>query len=560
MILLYKELPMSHCTCYTHNMPMDISHLPSKKAELKKIIEQLLKEKEEAAIFRIKLESQMLYLEAQNRHMKEIIEARNRRLFGRSSEKLSHDELQDWLFNEAEISADKTEPIKPSKSITIKTHKRINAGRKPISTDLPREIVPHDVGDEEKKCACCGSERPLIGEDTSEEVAFIPAKVIVKKHVYPKYGPCSCTESKKQRNLPTVISATRKPRIIPGCMADEALLAHLVVSKFCDGLPFYRMEKIMERYGVDYSRATMCNQMIRLSSACQELIELMWAEARTGPIVNMDETPLQVLHEPGREAHKKSWMWVMVGRPAGKKIVLFHYHQSRSGEVARKLLKGYKGYLQSDGYSAYGTLSDSGDVIQVGCWAHVRRKFFDSRGDSAFASHADEALKMIAKIFHIDSSLREKDLNENDFVCIRREQTQPIFDEFYCWLGEMIKRVPPSLNLYKAINYSANSWQKLVRYLDHAYLTPDNNIAENAIRPFVIGRNAWLFMNTALGAHSSATMYSLVESAKANEIEVFDYLAYLFTVLPETPKEQLRDLLPHVIDPVKVKGFVTGRN
>ena len=249
-------------------------------------------------------------------------------------------------------------------------------------------------------------------------------------------------------------------------------------------------------------------------------------------------------------------MWVLIGRPNGKKVILFHYHQKRSGEVARELLKEYRGYLQSDGYSVYHSVGDTDGIISVGCWAHVRRKFIDAKGLAEHVSHADDALAKISKLFHIDGALREKNLTENDFVRMRQEQSQPVFDELFCWLHDMESRVPPSLNLHKAIQYTKNEWQRLIRYLDHAYMTPDNNIAENAIRPFVVGRKNWLFADTPRGAYASACLYSLIESAKANRLDPFDYLAWLFTELPRNPKEKLRDLLPHVVDPATVNSFV----
>lgn len=502
------------------------------------------------------LQKRIEYLEIVNRHQEEIISARNRRLFGRKSEKLSYEAAQSWLFNEMETVY---REMKPSTQTThVKAHVRVKGGRKPISDSLPRVEIVHDLSEAEKICAGSGKTRPKIGSDVREEVSIIPMKVFVKKHVYPKYGPCTpgCAECLAGTDPSPIISAPREKRIIPGSMSDETVLAYLATSKFCDGLPFYRQEKIMRRYGIEYGRATMCNQMIRISAVCSDLIELMWQEARSGPIVNMDETTLQVLHEPGRAPQDKSWMWVMIGHPEGKKLVLFHYHEHRSGDVARELLKGYKGYLQSDGYSAYHAVGNTDGIISVGCWAHVRRKFIEAKGIKEHVCLADEALVMIAKLFNIDSRLRKTDMDENDFVRVRNEQSQPILDELFPWLREKVSKVPESFNLFKAIRYTLNEWPRLVRYLDHAYLTPDNNIAENAIRPFVVGRKNWLFADTPRGAYASACHYSLIESAKVNALDPFDYLAWLFTVLPKTSQEKLRDLLPHVVDPVIVNGFV----
>ena len=502
------------------------------------------------------LKKRIEYLEIIRHHQEEIIAAQNRRSFGRSSEKLQYEDLQGWLFNEVEAVV--REKILSLATTHVKEHDRVKskAGRKPIFDSLPRKEIMHDIPESEKLCAASGKMRPRIGEDVVEEVSIIPTQVFVKKHVYPKYGPCDCAACKADKNQEPIVSAPHEKRIIPGSMADETMLAYLATSKFCDGLPFYRQEKILRRYGIEYGRETMCNQMIRISEACSDLIELMWQEARSGPIMNMDETVLQVLHEPGRDPKTKSWMWVAIGRPGGKKVILFHYHQKRSGEVARELLKDYSGYLQSDAYSAYHAIGDMDKIIFVGCWSHVRRKFIDAKGIKEYVSHADEALALIAKLFHIDSTLRKQDMDENDFVRMRKEQSQPILDELFIWLSEKVSKVPESFNLFKAIRYTLNEWPRLIRYLDHAYLTPDNNIAENAIRPFVIGRKNWLFANSPRGAYASACHYSLIETAKANGLDPFDYLTWLYIELPKTTKEKLRDLLPHVVDPAKVNGFV----
>jgi transposase len=219
-----------------------------------------------------------------------MVAARNRRLYGRKSEKLNQEDLQAWLFKEAEVGAKVSDQTsKEEDTITYTVTRRRKKGRKPIPENLPRNIVEHDMPASEKVCECCGEERPRLKPDISEEVEYIPAKPIVNLHVYYKYGPCKCAESKKSETKP-IISAPREKWIIPGCIASPSLLGFLVTSKFCDGLPFYRLEKILGRYGIDYMRATMCNQMIGLSRALQPLIELMWEDMFAGEVIRMDET------------------------------------------------------------------------------------------------------------------------------------------------------------------------------------------------------------------------------------------------------------------------------
>jgi len=490
-------------------------------------------------------------LSQENSWLRELVAARNRRLFGRKSEKLDHEELQYWLFNEAEIGT--TEPGKTEKeaeSITITYKRKSKGGRKPIPANLPRKEIKHDLPESEKKCNCCGKNLPQLKPEVSEEVEYIPAEVFVNHHVYFKYGPCTCKES-RSKGITPIKSAPREKRIIPGGMAAPSLLSYLVTSKFCDGLPLYRQEKILGRYGIKYTRATMCNQMIRVAGSLQDLLELMWEDLLSGEVIRMDETHLQVLNEPGREATTKSWMHVAVGEYEKKKIILFHYHTSRSGNVPREILKEWQGYLQTDGLAAYNRAGNQPEIIHVGCWSHTRRKYIDARGGPKAppGGLSDEALSMIGQLFNIEKILRKEELSDEEFVKKRKELLWPVLEKLKTWIDEYFPQVPPQSYLARAMNYTLKQWDKLTKYLDHPSLRPDNNFAENAIRPFVIGRKNWLFANTQLGAHASATCYSFIESAKMNRLEPYAYMKYLFTILPRTPKEQLPDLLPHRIDP-----------
>jgi transposase len=496
-------------------------------------------------------------LKEENHWLREIVAARNRRLFGRKSEKLNHEELQAWLFNEAElgVAAPSQSKKESSDTITYTVTRCRKQGRKPIAANLPRIVCEHDLPETEKVCGYCGKERPRLKPDISEEVEYIPAQVNVKRHVYHKYAQCKCAESKKNGIKP-IISAPREKRIIPGCIAAPSLLAFLATSKFCDGLPYYRLEKMLGRYGIEYKRATMCNQMIGVSRALQPLLELMWEDMLAGEVIRMDETRLQVIEEPGRNADQISWMHVAVGEYERKRIILFHYHRSRAAAVPKTILEGWKGYLQTDGLAAYNRVGDQPGIIHVGCWGHTRRKFIDARGGPKAppGGLADEALSMIRKIFAIERKLRAQELSDDEFLKTRRELVEPVLKELKNWLNEHISGVAPKTYLAEAMNYTLNEWDHLIRYLDHPWLHPDNNIPENAIRPFVIGRKNWMFSITPIGAHASATLYSFVESAKANGLEPYKYFTYLIKVLPTTPQEQLRNLLPHRIDPKLISG------
>ena len=469
----------------------------------------------------------------------------------RKSEKwTAEDKKQMDLFNEMEQIADESlqvpeEPVK-------KTRNGMNVGRKPIPESIPREEIIHDLPEEEKNCPHCQSKRPLIGQDESEELQFIPAKVIVKKHIKLKYGPCTCDNFQNDEDIPTIVRAKAPPRIMPGSIASSGILSYILVSKFGDSLPFYRMERIFKRVGLDISRTNMANWSIKAAQKCEPLIELMRELSREGPLINMDETTVQVLKEPGRKPENKSYMWITVGSNENRKLILFNYSQTRKEEVALSLLDGFSGILQTDGYAGYNKAAKEYKLYHVGCLAHARRKFYEAAKATKSGGKANKALKLIQKIYKIEKELRAQNLTPDAFVEKRRQLASPVWGEFHNWLKEMESSVPPGMDLGKAIKYSLNEYPKLIRYLDHAATTPDNNIAENAIRPFVIGRKNWMFCDSPKGAHASAVIYSLCETAMANSIEPQDYLYQLFEKLPQidsTDRKALEQLLPwNIID------------
>jgi len=540
-------------------MEFDANRLPQTKEGLLEYIDVLIKKNNvhEIEIARLKtdnnkLANDVLWLEEQ-------LAARNRRLFGRSSEKLSVEEIKGWLFDEAELTVaeEKPEVEVEEETVEVPAHTRKKPGRRKLPESLPRHDIVHDLPPAEKTCACCGKERPRIGEDATEELEYVPAKLVVNRHVYPKYGPCGCERSRADETIRAIVTSPALKRLIPGGLAGPGLLAHLATCKFADGLPFYRMEKILARYGIEYPRSTMCRQMIAVSRACQDLLDLMWEDARGSPVLHLDETTVQVLKEPERLASQKSYMWVTVGYHQKKKIVLFHYHQSRSKTVAEELTKDYQGYIQTDGYAAYNAVGERDGIAHAGCWGHARRKFFESLPGPQHTGLARRPMLLIGKLFAIDKKYRtlweSGKLSAEEFVAKRRTNSLPVLDQIRAWVDAHIASVTPSSHLGEAMKYVTNQWEKLIRYLDHPLLRPDNNIAENAIRPFVIGRKNWLFADTPLGAHASASLYSLIESAKANGLDPYAYLKYLFTMLPVTPKEKLIDLLPHRINPALLK-------
>lgn len=474
--------------------------------------------------------------------------------FGRKSEKLTpYDKEQMVLFNEAESGAEEDgedkEDISGSVS-TVKSHTRRKPGRKPLSADIPRVEVVHDLSEEEKRCPCCGDNRPVIGKEETEELDIVPSRITVVKHIRMKYGPCSC-DGFLHKEIPEVRISPMPERMIPGSIASSGLLAYVLTSKFVDSLPFYRQEKMFRRIDAEISRATMCNWAVSVADRCKKLIDLIEEEIRGGPLIQMDETTVQVLKEPGRRAETKSYMWVSVGYPAGvksKPLILYKYHPTRSHEVAEEFLESYEGYLQTDGYVGYSKAVKRKDIIHAGCFAHARRYFYEAMKQNKKSKTAYKALSYIQKLYTIENDLRGKKLSDDEFIRKRKQAANPVLEEFHNWLKSQSGILPES-KTGKAIKYTISEWDKLTKYLEHHLMTPDNNAVENAIRPFVLGRKNWLFSNTPRGAHSSAIIYSLIESAKANGIEPYLYLRHLFINLPKLKStEETRKLLPNYLN------------
>jgi len=478
--------------------------------------------------------------------------------FGKRSEKLTpEDELQGRLFDEAEdgTSSINEEPGKEtSKDVTaVKGYIRKKTGRKPLPANIPREEIIHDLSEEEKKCSCCGRERKCIGKEITEELDIIPPKIKAIRNVMMKYGPCDC-DGFFHSGEPEIKTAVAPRRMIPGSIVSPGLLAYTVASKYADALPFYRQSKIFERIGVELSRATLCNWTIEAYEKMTEFMTVFEAELKKGNFIRMDETVVQVLREENKRPESKSYMWVSIGYPGrGRPLVLYQYHSTRSRDIPYNFLEGFKGYLQTDGYDGYNRAASREGIVHVGCFAHARRYFFDASKLNKKDSRAHRGLQFISRIYEIESELRGKELSDDKFVEQRRKLVLPVLDDFHNWLLEAKNSVLPSSKTGEAVNYTLNEWSKLIRYLDAAFMTPDNNETERAIRPFVIGRKNWLFSNTPRGARASAAMYSLIESAKANSLEPYAYLRFLFTRLPETTdRADLTSLLPCFLSPEQI--------
>ena len=540
-------------------MKDDLLTLPEDVSALKKIIYSYEELRQENDRRYIDLNQDNTGLRERNALLEEQIRLYRAMLYGRKSEKNSEAEKnQLGLFNEAEETASVASLEEKPEEITVPSHTRQKSGRRPLPDDLPREEVIHDLKEEEKLCPC-GSSLSRIGEEVSEKLDIVPARVRVIKHIRYKYA-CKGCEGVESIGGAVKIAAL-PPQMIPQGIATEGLLAFILISKFADALPFYRQEKIFERLGVEIGRATMANWTIHVGQRCKPLIELLWREILSGPVINMDETPVQVLNEPGRANTSKSYMWVFRGGEIKQPAVLFRYDPSRSGKFLLKELEDYSGYIQTDGYQGYDVLGNRSGIIHMGCWAHVRRKFVDVvKGrvkNEKKKGHADTALEYIQQLYAIEKSADLQELSLSDRYQLRQEKAKPLLKQIQELLEELAPKTPPQGLLGKAVEYALNQWKRLERYTEDGRLRPDNNLAENAIRPFVVGRKNWLFSASPRGAEASAAIYSLIETAKANNLEPYRYLRHLFERLPAANTEtDYRALLPQCVNQNSINNMI----
>ena len=470
----------------------------------------------------------------------EQIRLLRQQLYGKKSEKMPIGGPQPLLL----FDLPEPDSIEPEgKTTDVPAHTRKQGGRKPLPEDLPRVEVIHDIPSEEKICGC-GHELSRIGEEVLEQLDIVPAKLQVIRHIRPKYACRHCEGL--EDDGPTVKIAPVVPQVIPKSIASPSLLAHILTGKFVDALPFYRQEKQFFRLGINLSRTSMCTWAMQAASSCQPLLNLLQDEILAWTYLNIDETTLQVLQEPGRDPTSLSYMWIFRRGDPEKPVLVYQYHPTRAGSVAAAFLGDFQGYVQTDGYSGYDFLDRTKGIYHIGCLAHARRKFMDvvkAQGKSRKAGSADVALAYIRKLYEIENSV--KGLSPDVIYRLRQEKAKPILEEFHDWLLEKATQTPPKGLLGKAITYALNQWDRLIGYLADGRLAPDNNAAENAIRPFVIGRKNWIFGGTPEGAAASALFYSLIETAKANKLEPHAYLRFIFEKLPTASSlEDYDALLP----------------
>ncbi|WP_123015334.1 IS66 family transposase [Vibrio zhugei] len=457
------------------------------------------------------------------------------RQFAKRSEALKpYNEAQGDFFNEVECEAENVD----EDVVTTTTTTKRRGKRQPLPKDLPRETVVLDLDEHDKQCPCCQHSLHQIGEDRSEKLEFTPAVLKVIDYVRPKYA---CRHCEQHSETNPVHQQPVPESIIPKSFATESLLAHIILGKYQYALPLYRQETLFTQSGIDLSRTTMARWVIQVSEKFQPLYQALKTHLLEQVVVHADETPLNVLQE-----EKRSYMWLYCSGadspqaclPEMKNIVLYDYQNSRARACPMDFLGDYSGYLQTDGYVAYDGLTQ---VTNVGCFAHARRKFMEAKKlqGKGKTGKVDIALAKIQKLYALEAHLKPSSAEER--WSERQSHAKPILDDLYQWLTT--QKVFESSPLGKAIKYTLGQWPKLVRYVDDGHVSIDNNRAERAIKSMVIGRKNWLFANTSRGADASALLYSIIETAKANGLILYDYMVKCMKELAKAEPD-IDSLLP----------------
>ena len=481
-------------------------------------------------------------------NLKEEVDLLRKKLFGTSSEKRVLDiPGQLNFFNEAELEQDpalaQVEELEASSSEKTPKKRKARAADAERFKGIPVEKEYLDLSEKEKNCPVCGTALKQIGEEfVRRELVFIPARLKVREYYSRNYECPQCS----QHGIPVIKKGKDgRPHMLYG-MACAGTVAWVMYQKFCNALPYFRQEKDWKQYGASITRKTMANWVIQNSEAFfLPMYEYFQRKLLEREFAMADETPLQVLHEPGRRVQTQSYMWLFrSGEDGLPPIILYKYSETRAGENAVDFLRGFKGYLMCDGYSGYNKVPDA---KRTACWAHIRRYLTDAipKGKALdYTQPSVQGVMYINQLFHLEDIIKAKHTSFDAIKKARLEKEKPVVEGFLSWLDQQAPVRGSRMD--KAVTYIQNRRSYLTTYLEDGRCSFSNNLSENAIRPFTVGRKNWLFCDTPNGAQASALVYSMVEIAKANGVNVYHYLTYLLEKMPSNrmSDEELELLAP----------------
>ena len=483
------------------------------------------------------LESTIEKLNQKIENLTEIIIQMNKDKFGSSSEKTPKDYLSEQLymtqiFNEAEVSADDSAEELAKITSSGKVRVNVHSKRELVLKNVPTRQIICEGTPESLVCPQCGDRLKAIGtEIVRRELNYHPANLEVVEYVQTAYACPTC----KRSEHPYIVKAPVPKSLLNHSLASASSVANVMYQKYVNAMPLYRQEKAWKDLGIDLSRATLANWIIRCSEEYfTPIVDRLHSELLKRDIAHADETPVQVLKEDGKVPTSKSYMWLYrTGNDGKAPVILYDYKPSRSGENAVQFLKGFTGYLHCDGYTGYNKLEDAG-ITRVGCLAHIRRKFVEAipleKAKGSAKTLAEIGRDYCNTLFDIEDSMKNLSF-ENRYIK-RQEYSKPVLDEFYNWISTV--NALPGSKLGKALTYALNQKQYMENFLLDGRLSISNNLAENAIRPFTVGRKNWLFADTVKGAKASAMVYSIIETAKANGLNTYKYLEYLLREMPDS--------------------------
>jgi transposase len=465
--------------------------------------------------------------------LKEEYLALRRLFFGPRRERLPEAPGQQHLFDTDVAPALADQPADPAPAAELPPRKpKKGHGRRPIPDHLPRTEVLHDVPPQARVCDC-GRDKTRIGEDVTEQLDYQPGKLLVLKHIYPKYA-CSCCKD-------GVTSAEPVANPIERCLAAPGLLAYVLVNKFSDHLPLYRQQDVLARHGIFLSRSTLCGWMAQSARLLRPLVELMRQRVVQSDLINADETPVRVL-DLTRDSTRTSQFWAYISQ-GNHGYTVYDYRDSRSRDGPAEFLKDFRGYLQTDAYSSYESvvLESAGRIIPVGCWAHARRNFFDARLNQPRETHY--VLSLIGQLYDIEDQIRL--LGPDQRRAVRQVQSVPVLDRLEAYLRQQKDGALPKSQYGQAIAYVLNHRDQLRRYTEDGRLEIDNNVSERTLRLCAIGRKNWLFLGSDQGGETAAICFTILANAKRYCIEPFEYVRALLIGL-SSDQVELESLLPDV--------------
>jgi len=461
--------------------------------------------------------------------------------YGRKSERLEDIApslllpfVQDYL-KEHEKQPEEKKPAPKEEFEEITYTRKKGHGRKAIPDSLERERRVYDIEDAEKTCQCCGDQLQVFGEQTSEQLDFIPARLYVIEHVQLKYACKQCQENVKVAEKP------RQP--IEKGIAASGLITHVAVSRFADHLPYYRQEGIFKRHNIDISRSSMCDWMISLAELLQPLLIEMTRRVLLSKVIGTDDTTVQLQDEMKSKKTRTARLWVYYGNKDHPYNV-YDFTPTRERAGPERFLQTYQeGYIQADAYPGYdGIFNDKErNVKELLCWAHARRKFHEAQKSDPELSHS--AIAMIKLLYQVEKDIKDKP-SETKYS-VRQKRSVPILNNIKQWLGSItLERALPQSPIRGAINYALNGWDALCRYTEDGDFDIDNNATERLMRPIAIGRKNWLFIGSVKGGQTAATLFSVVQSAKRHNLNVFTYLKDVIERISDHPANQIHKLLP----------------